>query len=682
MKKKFAIIGILLITTCTILHGQTQQGYVRTLERPYKPSVALEGVTVRVVGVHNAVVSGSDGSFQMPMNGKRNGDSYSLLQVQKNGYQLADQGVVGRKYAFSDRVPITIVMVSTAQLEADKQRISNAAYQIAEQNYHQKLIALEQQLSDSIISEDVYRTKLHELQENLEQYQGLIESLANHYAHIDYALLNDKERDVNFCIEHGELEKADSLLSTMFNPLGVVERNREALVDANRRLTEGQVMMDKAQNDLDAILRQQEKDAEYLYQLYTIALGRFDNEKARYYIETRAKLDTTNIVWQSEAGNFVQRYISDFISAKKYYEIALRQAIANHDSLHIASSLTDLGTIYDNNGKYDSAIVYYQHSLEIQIAALGSNHLDVATSYGNIGYYYFMIGEYDTSLILTKKSIQIDIDNLGENNTTVAANYNNLGSIYNVLGDYEKALLFLEKVLKIRLNIYGIRHPDVALAYNNIAGVYNDLGDYSSVLQNLYKAVSIYKLFYGEKHPDVAMAYNNIGGAFEDMEILDSALFYYNKALSIRLDIFGESHPDVAISYNNLGHFYHYQKQFDTALKYYNMALSIFLSFLGPEHPASATCYQNIGVVYNNTAEYDKAIDYLYKALAVKKVIYGENHPSVGIVLYHIGFNYDNSGNPQLAKEFYSHAYSIFNSNLGSEHPRTITVRERLEAMR
>ena len=116
MIKKVTLLCGLLMTASSILIAQTQQGFVRTLGRPDKPSVALEGVTVRAEGVHNAVLSGKDGRFQMPMNDKRNGDSYFLQQVQKKDYELADQSVVGRKYAYSDRVPLTVVMVSNCKL--------------------------------------------------------------------------------------------------------------------------------------------------------------------------------------------------------------------------------------------------------------------------------------------------------------------------------------------------------------------------------------------------------------------------------------------------------------------------------------------------------------------------------------------------------------------------------------
>ena len=107
--------------------AQTQQGYIRTLGRPEQKGEALGGVSIRVKGEHNAIVSLDDGSFSLPLPGKKNGDPYSLQQVQKKGYELNENDIIGRRLAFSDKVLLEIVMVSSAQLQADKQRIEDNA---------------------------------------------------------------------------------------------------------------------------------------------------------------------------------------------------------------------------------------------------------------------------------------------------------------------------------------------------------------------------------------------------------------------------------------------------------------------------------------------------------------------------------------------------------------------------
>ena len=321
MKNKSLLFFIMFMMPLGII-AQTQQGYVKTLGRPEKKGEALSDVTVRVKGEHNHVISKTNGKFELLLTNLKNGDAYSLQQVQKNGYELNESDMIGRKLAFSDKVPLTIVMVSSAQLQADKQRIENNAFETAEKNYKAKYNLLEKQLNDNKITAEQYQEEIHDLQDKFEKYQSLIDGLAEHYAHTDYDELDEKDREINICIENGDLERADSLIHTLFDPIDVLKRNKDALAKLDMQIDEANAIIAQANEDMAAVLKQQEKDAEYLYQLYTIALARYDNEKAQFYIETRAALDTTNAEWQFDAGYYSDQQ-NAYEKAKMYYLRAL-----------------------------------------------------------------------------------------------------------------------------------------------------------------------------------------------------------------------------------------------------------------------------------------------------------------------------------------------------------------------
>ena len=230
------LLCFVLATIGQSIFAQTQQGYVKTLGRPEKKGEALGGVTVRVKGEHNPVVSNNNGTFSLLLADKKNGDAYVLQQVQKNGYELNEKDLIGRQFAFSDKVPLTIVMVSSEQLQADKQRIENNAYKTAEKNYKAKYNLLEKQLADNKITAEQYREEIQDLQNKFEKYQSLIDGLAEHYAHTDYDELDEKDREINLCIENGDMERADSLIRLLFDPIGVLERNKEALAQLDLQI--------------------------------------------------------------------------------------------------------------------------------------------------------------------------------------------------------------------------------------------------------------------------------------------------------------------------------------------------------------------------------------------------------------------------------------------------------------
>ena len=563
--KKFAFLCGLLLAATSILSAQTQQGYVRTLERPDNVSVALEGVTVQVRGGHNAVVSGQDGLFRLPMDGKRDGDSYTLQQVQKNGFELADQGTLGRRYAYSDKVPLTVVMVSTRQLQADKQRIANNAYQTAERTYKQQLDILEKQLSDRAISEETYRTKLQELQQNLEHYQSLVEDLSDHYARTDYALLDKKEREVNLCIERGELEKADSLLATMFNPLGVLDRNREALAEADRRLAEGQTLMQQAQSDLAAVLRQQEKDAEYLYRLYTIALARFNNERALQYIEIRAALDTMNAQWQVDAAGCAihliqhpkaQRYLARAI---RRYESLVREYPDNYN--------VNLAICKNQMADYESSLEKNIRMREIALNICRQHEKKFPQDFENkvvkVGIMVGLISKYSQNIDdYYSKALQLgeeaikDIDWLEKNldgQGTIRLLINLLREMqksFNTLagwcvekGDFNQAEIFYDIIMTVAQEISKVypNRPNEALemwvVYYGKAKLYEAKGDLAKSEEMYLMAIATIKE-PAKANPDrhnfwLAKTYLELGSQYREMQHFEKSI----RTLLLGLDV-------------------------------------------------------------------------------------------------------------------------------------------------
>lgn len=553
MRKAF-LLSLSIVLGIITAKAQVQQGFVRTLERPDHPSQSLSGVTIRVRGGHNAVVSGGDGRFSVTMMGKRNGDAYVLQQVQKQGYEVNETGFIGRQLAFSDRVPLTIVMVNTAQLQADKQRIENNAYRVAERNYHTRMAQLEEQLAAQTISAEQYREQLHSLQESFEKYQQMIDGLADHYAHTDYDGLSDKEREINILIENGELERADSLLSTLFDPVGVIERNRQALAGLDQQIADARNLIDEANTQLAAVLRQQERDAEHLYQLYTIALAQFDNDKARQYIETRAALDTTNVEWQMQAGQYVFEYLADYDLAMNYFQRMLHQSQLQfgEQAERTSAAYNDLGMCYYAIGDYAQSLEYFQKALEILKAVTVGLHFEIATGYNNKGLAYYAQGDYVQALDNYRQAMEVYKATLGEQHPNVATSYNNIGTVYYAQKDYARALECYQKALEIEMAILSEHNPHIATSYNNIGLAYFELDNNAKALESHQRALEIRKTVLGEQHPEVAKSYNNIGLVYGANGDYVQALEYYQKALEILLPIVGEQHPDVKTIQQNI----------------------------------------------------------------------------------------------------------------------------------
>ena len=629
MNNNKLLILIAFLMVCVTLSAQIQEGYVKTLGRPSQKGEPLSGVSVRVKGEHNPVLSKEDGTLTLLLTGKKNGDAYTLQEVQKKDYELNESGVIGRQYAFSDKVPLTIVMVSSAQLQADKQRIENNAFRVAEKNYKSKLELLEKQKAESAITEDQYRKELLDLQDKFEKYQLLIDGLAEHYAHVDYDELNDKEREINICIENGELERADSLIKTLFDPIDVLKRNKEALAHLNKQISEANTIIGKANEDMAAILKQQEKDANYLYQLYTIALSRFDNDKARQYIVTRAALDTTNVQWEYDAGWFCSTYKADYSEALYYYQLVLMQSQQQFGEISqwSAKAHNNIGAVNYKKGLYSEALAHFFEALNNYESIYGKDYPDMAISYNNIGLAYSELGD-----------------------TSTAREY------------FFKALDFEEKVA-------NPQHPNIAMFYNNLGGWYSDQGDYLKALECHNKALVIRKDVYGEDHPDIAQSYNNLGVIYSELQDYAKALEFHSKAMVIREKVFGKEHPEVANSYSNIGHIYFVQNKYSEALLFLSKALTVYEKILGSETTVVANTLYSIGLIHYRQNENQKALECFYKVLDIRKKVLGHEHSDVVKTLYRIGLTYNYLHDYSKTLEYFFKALAIREKNLGLEHP-------------
>lgn len=645
-----------------ILQAQTQQGYVKTLGRPNQKGVALSGVTVRVKGGHNAVLSDQHGSFSMSMPGKKNGDIYQLQQVQKQGYELNEQSIIGRSYAFSDKVALTITMVNNRQLQADKQRIEDRAYEVAEKTYKSRLNALEKQRETNSITIENYREQLQQLQNHFDKYQSLIDDLADHYAHVDFDYLDEAERKVNVFIENGELERADSLLQQ----LGVYKRVEEI----NRRLQSGKKLMAEANQDMALVLKQQDKDAEYLYQLYTIALARFDNEKARFYIETRAELDTTVVKWQYDASNFLAENLAEYTDALKYAQrcLTINESQCNKDSIHMVKSLNQVGTILYYKGEYDNAARYHARARNILNAypsVLSDDLVDTFLCFGNLYERMARItslngnSDYASAFRELAKEEYMNALKTCEKMPYISPYY--LGGCFYCLGlIYEKEMTFskmtndkvsyLKKCEQARTYLEkAIRewNKDSVAYAGFIATSKMQLAltalNNTELLKQSSEALVLLKKVYGDTHPHIATCLLSMADAYRKKEDLKNSYACCQKAYLIRKRILGEKHESTLFSQrsmerlkeiemtnlplkydpHNIIEEYWKTKDYDSTMDDLLKSGEALEEYADSIWILQMELFENMGIILNDQKEYSDAVQAYSIAVRIK----GQTYP-------------------------------------------------------
>ena len=603
--------------------AQTQKGFIRTICRPDRASKPVAEVTILVSEGNKSVLSNTKGEFSFPCRS----ESYRIMRVQKTGFQLVDKGVVGRLNPYSAKVAQEIVMVSQADLNADKMRIEEKANKRAQADYQKRLDAIKRELEEKRITEQQAIQAEAAAGDSFQNYIKMIDDMAERYAMMDYEGISDKNRQIFRYIEDAEFEKADSLIKSKGDIEARIKEVKELqkVTEATENLA--LKMREKYTSNINDL-------AEDLYSKFTIYKSKFQNDSAAYCLEQRVALDTTNVEWKNDAGMFIKNYVAHYDKALTYFELALHQSLIQYgeQSEWYANCIGNIGAIYSDIGNYEKALEYYNMALRIQEKVLGSEHRHVATSYNNIGLVYTFQGNYDQALELYGKAINIHEKALDLDTPDMASLYSNMGLAYADKGDSEKAIENLSKALTIWENTLGKEHPDVATSYDNIGTVYADLGLYDKALEYCNKALTIRKKIIGNYHPSIAYSYNNIGSIYSGQDEYDKALEYQTKALSIWENSLGSKHSVVATAYKNIAYLYFKKGDNSKSLECYFQALSISENSFGTMHPDVASIYNNIGIVYYKQSDYSKALDYLSKALAIYENILGPDHSKLQTV--------------------------------------------------
>ena len=674
MKKDFVLFFLFLSATFAFAQP-TQSGYAKTKGRMDSkgnliPGTRIGGVSIQLTGGHSTVAD-ANGDFTLTTPDKK----FYLSDVQKQGYVLTDPDMLKKQYACSSN-PLVISMETKEKLADDQLAAERKLRRQLQKQLQQREEEIDALKEENKITEEEYRQALQKLYTDQENNEKLISDMAKRYAELDYDLLDEFYRQVSFCIENGDLVKADSLLRSrgdVSQQIKDVQKKTQALNEEKEQLRKAEAVLAADRDEL----------ARRCYGFYEKFASQFENDSAAHYLELRASLDTTNVEWQMAAGEFIQEYLADYNKGLIYHQRALRQALAQYGERHrdVAHSYNNIGSTHYILSEYEDAMECHRKALEIQKMVLKENDPELVLSYNSIGRVYEALGDYAQGLEYYQKCLDIRKALYGENHPEVAKSYTNIGFALYESRDYEHAMEYHQKALSILKSAYGENHPEVAISYNNIGLVHEDLGEFTKALECHQKALDIRKSVYGEDHPNVAINLNNVGSVYIALNDYPQALEYFQKALSIWKSFYGENHPQVAIGYNNSGWLYMNQGKYSIALEYYQKGLSIWKSVYGESHPDIAMCYNNIGDVYNKQGDYAHSLEYRQKALDIMVSLYGESHPEVALCDYFIGDVYEKQGDYDSAMKYYQKSLAINAQVYGEDHLYTKITAGRIETV-
>lgn len=545
MKQKLVLLSICV---CYMICAMAQQqGIVRTLERPGKPSTGIEGVSINVLEYANSIVSKKGGKFSFTIHGKRQGDSFTVTRVQKKGYILVDKQLKGRRFAYSSSVPLEIVMITNQQLENDKKQIEDKAYGRAKRDYDQKLATLQHQLKMTSISEQEYRAKYEELNANYNSYIQLIDEMAERYALTDYKGMSDKNKEIQASIEDADLEHADSLI----NAKGGFDKREQELRDKRELMEKSEHLSQQLKKDIE--IETEDLMRDYSNKL-TINTANYRNDSAAYYLERIVALDSTNGYLLFSAARFIDSYLTDYPLALSYYRRALGLIQEQYGEVSEESGQVSefIGLTYDHLGDLNQSLEWHHKALDIFKQTVGLDNADAALVYTHIGRIYTKQDSTDKALEYTLKGLDIRKCAIeDQDDPCFSQSYNNLGVIYSMMGDNEKAMESHMKALEQRERVLGTNAEGTALSYLNIGALYSRIEDFDNSLIYLQKALDSYRAVFGPAHPNTIQTLQHMAAVYHHMQEYGKMMDCYREILSCCEKFYGPDHRQTQ-EYRNI----------------------------------------------------------------------------------------------------------------------------------
>lgn len=548
MKYKILILFLMSALPLTsIAQPVVLNGYAKTKGRESKgiiiPGKSLPGVMIQIKG-QNPVLTNSEGRFTIPMYHIQEGDAFSILRVQKRGYELVDKELLKKQIIFSSMVPLVVVLDSITTLQADRLQIERNIRRALQHQLQKKEDEAGRLLSQGKLTTDEYRKRLEELNNQQEKNEKLLTYLSEQFLQLDYDQISEYDRIIIDYVTAGELEKADSLLSAK----GSLAKRIKESVTYNEQINQLQEANERLRNEMLALADDISNIADRLKLT-------MQYDSVAYYLGVRSNLDTTNVRWNLDAGNFIVDYTLNPRTEKQafsFFQRALSGISANTDSIEQASVYYSIGNYYCEQGNYRQALDSYKKALEYY----SIEDVGYARSVEKIAIVYNSMKRYEESERFHLLAIETYSELQGVETNELAQCYNNIGTVYENIGDLLRCEKYYYKALDAWKNIYGVdnANSNVAICYNNLGGLCDKKGEYNSAINFYLKSIDTY-IQLGrnpEKDLNIACVYNNLGSTYYNNSDYINAITSFGKALKIMRMTRDVSHPDVRAVQENI----------------------------------------------------------------------------------------------------------------------------------
>jgi CHAT domain-containing protein len=295
----------------------------------------------------------------------------------------------------------------------------------------------------------------------------------------------------------------------------------------------------------------------------------------------------------------------------------------NNEAEQQRQELIKQGFALYQQGYIQEAMLLEERASELARTIYPNDHDNLATTINNLASSYNAQGKYSAAEPLYEEALAMCRRLFGDrDHDNLAASINNLAGLYNAQGKYSAAEPLYEEALSMRRRLFGDRdHNSLATSINNLALLYNSQGKYSAAEPLYEEALAMRRrLFADRDHHSLAASINNLAALYESQGKYSAAEPLLEEALAMRRRLFADrDHDSLATSINNLAALYKTQGKYSATEPLYEEALAMYRRlFADRDHDSLATSIINLTTIYIAQQQPARAFPLFLEAVEVE----------------------------------------------------------------
>lgn len=343
-----------------------------------------------------------------------------------------------------------------------------------------------------------------------------------------------------------------------------------------------------------------------------------------------------------------------FGDAERAFQASITEAKAfGENDLRLATSLTNLGVLYNSRGQFDKAEPLFERAVNIKQKALGPFNVEVFDSAARLCQFYIKRKKYEKADPICQKITQFGEMQIREL-TNMDNSFKHLQNYYSHHKEQEKARALVLQAEQITHSKAIDSSLELAVLLDQVADSYmtRRTGQDKPESEKLYKqSLALRERSLSGNHLALAQSYGNLGKLYAEENRHAIAEPLLLKAFTMCKETVGMAKPQT---YQNLDAYAHSLVALGRPSKaedLYRQAREAFSSAYGKGSSSLADVDLTLATVLEHRGQYHEAATLVGEALKIKEKVNGPRHASLSSVQEKYNYLRNKSGKGSRSKE-------------------------------